>query len=148
MFVLQKIRDKVDSGEASEASEVVGTPKLIEQKVDIMDASELGVPIQKTKSSEAHSIDGLSKDELREMQWKYFLRYDLDDSKTINNKEELSQLTTNLTIKLDINIKLEELENLVEHCTLNSEEELDWDFEEFKVWFDRNLLGNSRFISG
>ena len=81
----------------------------------------------------------MSSDELRQIQFKYFLRYDLDDSKTINNREELAQLSTNLVIKLDLNVKLDELQACVDSVGDN----IDWDFEEFQEWFDNKILASS-----
>merc|ERR1712028_332530 len=81
--------------------------------------------------------EGINQEELRETQLKYFNRYDLDGSKTINSAEELMQLCTNLTVKLNLKVRIADLQALVDENDLDAEE---WDFEEFKEWFDEIIL--------
>lgn len=52
-------------------------------------------------------------EELRDIQMKYFNRYDLDGSQTINSAEELMQLCTNLTVKLDLKVRIQRLQDMV-----------------------------------
>ena len=81
--------------------------------------------------------DGINQEELRETQLKYFNRYDLDGSKTINSIKELLQLCTNLIVKLNLKVRIEELEALVDE---NDPGTQGWGFEDFKAWFDEVFL--------
>lgn len=83
------------------------------------------------------SEDGLDKVELRETQLKYFNRYDLDGSKTINSSEELMQLCTNLTVKLNLKVRIADLQDLVDENDLDAAQ---WDFKQFTEWFDDKIL--------
>ena len=72
-----------------------------------------------------------------ELMQRYFDRYDLDESGTINNLEELTQLCTNLIVKLSLDVSLERVEQLIskiEDLALHP-----WDFDQFRMWFLTNL---------
>ena len=86
----------------------------------------------------AHSDNGISQEELCEIQVKYFLQYGLDDRNTIDSIEELMQLCMNLAIKLNLKVDVANLEALVRE----QEESISdggWIFDEFKEWFDKTF---------
>lgn len=70
----------------------------------------------------------------------FFHRYDLDESGTINSNEELRQLSTNLSFKLRLTLRGDEIDLLVK-----SAGELDydneWQVEDFGEWFKATFLG-------
>jgi len=70
----------------------------------------------------------------------FFHRYDLDESGTINSNEELRQLSTNLSFKLRLSLRGDEIDSLVK-----SAGELDydneWQVEDFGEWFKVTFLG-------
>jgi hypothetical protein len=70
----------------------------------------------------------------------FFHRYDLDESGTINSNEELRQLSTNLSFKLRLTLRGDEIDSLVK-----SAGELDydneWQVEDFGEWFKTTFLG-------
>jgi hypothetical protein len=87
----------------------------------------------------AKSAETMSAD-LRNMMQDYFNRYDLDGSCTINTKEELKQLCTNLVVKLDLELDVQEIDKLVEDAGDMSKN--NWTFDEknqagqcFAYWF-------------
>jgi len=69
----------------------------------------------------------------------FFHRYDLDESGTINSNEELRQLSTNLSFKLRLTLRGDEIDSLVK-----SAGELDydneWQVEDFGEWFKVTFL--------
>ena len=68
---------------------------------------------------------------------RYFNRYDLDDSGTINNLEELTQLCTNLIVKLGLAMSLDQLERLT--AKIEDLEAHPWSFDYFRDWFLEKL---------
>ena len=80
----------------------------------------------------ASTVDHASTIDIELMQ-RYLDRYDLDESGTINNLEELTQLSTNLIVKLSLDMSLEQVEQLaseIEGLALHP-----WDFDQFRTWF-------------
>ena len=135
MWALEQAKRKY-TGEDNDKMIVEENP-TVELKEDLAP-----LPPQPAKSNgpvEPAAADG-NDEELRATQLKYFNRYDLDGSKTINSSEELLQLCTNLTVKLNLKVRLAELQQLVEEA--GDMEENEWDFEEFKEWFDTTLLNH------
>jgi len=69
----------------------------------------------------------------------YFRRYDLDESGTINSSEELQQLCTNLSVRLDLPLNLGEIDakvtgagNMMDN-QWSQDDFIDWFAEEFEV---------------
>jgi len=63
----------------------------------------------------------------------YFRRYDLDDSGTINSSEELQQLCTNLSVRLELKFSVNDIDAKVTSAgdmTVNN-----WDLDQFTQWF-------------
>jgi len=63
----------------------------------------------------------------------YFVRYDLDGSGTFNSNAELKQLCTNLAVKLELDMDVQAIDQMVNRA--GDMEELCWDFKTFKKWF-------------
>merc|ERR1712070_779423 len=64
---------------------------------------------------------------------KFFNRYDLDRSGTLNCSNELSQLTMNLIFNLGLKFTVEEVQHAINRA--GDMRELMWDIEDFKKWF-------------
>lgn len=63
----------------------------------------------------------------------YFRRYDLDDSGTINSSEELQQLCTNLSVRLELKFSVNDIDSKVTSAgdmSVNA-----WDLDQFTQWF-------------
>lgn len=66
-----------------------------------------------------------------------FKRYDIDGSGSINDKEELQQLSVNLAYSIKLkNFDLEKLKKLLDHVSNT----LNWDMEDFKAWFACEIM--------
>ena len=79
-------------------------------------------------------------EELEAESEKYFHRYDLDESITLNNNEELQMLCTNLCFKLELELAGDEIDAVVA-CAGNLNEDNAWSVEEFCEWFSERFLG-------
>ena len=82
----------------------------------------------------------MSDEELEAELEKYFHRYDLDESGTLNDNEELQQLCTNLCFKLQLELAGDEIDAVV-GCAGNLNDDNAWDVEEFCEWFSERFLG-------
>jgi len=82
----------------------------------------------------------MSDKELHEEMEKYFHRYDLDESGTLNSVEELQQLCTNLCFKLDLQLSGDEIDSVV-NCAGELNDLNEWDVNEFCEWFGERFLG-------
>merc|ERR1711988_1199606 len=84
----------------------------------------------------------IDDDALDQLIIEFFHRYDLDESGTINSNEELRQLSTNLSFKLRLTLRGDEIDSLVK-----SAGELDydneWQVEDFGEWFKMTFLGTA-----
>jgi len=108
---------------------------------DTKDTKDTKAAEEKKKEEDMHakSAEVMSAD-LKNMMQDYFNRYDLDGSCTINSTEELKQLCTNLVVKLDLELDVQEIDALVAEAgdmTKNN-----WAFDEknasgqcFAYWF-------------
>jgi hypothetical protein len=83
---------------------------------------------------------GMSDKQLYSELEKYFHRYDLDESGTLNDNEELQQLCTNLCFKLELQLAGEEIDAVVESAG-DLDDENSWNVEEFCEWFEERFLG-------
>jgi len=66
-----------------------------------------------------------------------FERYDLDSSGTLNTQVEFQQVLTNLLVKLEITMRPEELEELVQKAFAEDD---PWSLERFSTWFTTEVL--------
>jgi len=82
----------------------------------------------------------MSDEELAAELEKYFHRYDLDESGTLNNNEELQQLCTNVCFKLELQLAGDEIDAVVA-CAGNLSNVNAWSVEEFCEWFSERFLG-------
>merc|ERR1711934_1214273 len=126
-------KDKKDAGDAP-AAPVEKKAAATEEKKAEPKKDEKPKEDMNAKSAETMSAD------LRNMMQDYFNRYDLDGSCTINTKEELKQLCTNLVVKLDLELDVQEIDKLVEDAGDMSKN--NWAFDEknqagqcFAYWF-------------
>jgi hypothetical protein len=87
-----------------------------------------------------HADVNMSDKELHEEMEKYFHRYDLDESGTLNSVDELQQLCTNLCFKLDLQLSGDEIDSVV-NCAGELNDENQWDIDEFCEWFEERFLG-------
>jgi hypothetical protein len=71
--------------------------------------------------------------ELTSMMNDYFTRYDLDGSGTINQTEELKQLSTNLVVKLELDMDVATIDKYV--ADAGDMTVKNWKFDEFKDWY-------------
>jgi len=69
----------------------------------------------------------------------FFHRYDLDESGTINSNEELRQLSTNLSFKLRLTLRGDEIDSLVKSAG-ELDYENEWQVEDFGEWFKATFL--------
>jgi len=133
------------NGLADEVQTDLGSTSIATLKASSVAQSNLiataGSQVGPTASSqcklENHNADDqqLQENNVSEIQRKYFHRYDLDDSGTINNQEELMQLSTNLVIQLALDVNIRSLQSVVERAG-----NIAWSFDEFKGWFDSTIL--------
>jgi len=63
-----------------------------------------------------------------------FERYDLDDSSTINSREELEQLVLNLVFKLHLSTKKQKIDEIL--SKMPDPEKKPMNFEQFTQWFE------------
>jgi len=70
----------------------------------------------------------------------FFHRYDLDESGTINSNEELRQLSTNLSFKLRLSLRGDEIDSLVKSAG-DLDYDNEWQVEDFGEWFKATFLG-------
>jgi len=63
----------------------------------------------------------------------YFRRYDLDESGTINTYEELQQLCTNLSVRMELSWTVGDIDAKV--TSAGNMEENNWDLDNFVDWF-------------
>merc|ERR1712070_516743 len=71
---------------------------------------------------------------------KYFNRYDLDESGTLNGNDELQQLCTNLCFRLQLPLAGDEIDAIVDSAGELSDDN-EWDVDEFCEWFEERFLG-------
>lgn len=74
---------------------------------------------------------------------KYFERYDLDGSGTLNSDEEREQLTTNLCFKFRVSMEGSDIDKILQSETEKNGELSDdysWDAEEFTAWFKTHFI--------
>jgi len=92
---------------------------------------------------EDKSLDYLSPD-LKTLMQDYFNRYDLDGSQTINSSEELKQLCTNLVVKLDLPMDVQDIDKIVSSAGAFEDDNVDdppknqrnnWQLDAFVKWF-------------
>ena len=71
-----------------------------------------------------------------------FLRYDLENSQTINTREELEQLTVNAIFQLKCKVLSDDIPPLVDEVVKNGEFEngKGWDFDRFCDWFGGHFI--------
>lgn len=134
MFVLQLAKNKLAGKDEKEENKEQGDQMMVEVNPTV----ELKEDLSPVPPPPMAVPDKTDDKELRATQMKYFNRYDLDGSQTINSSEELLQLCTNLTVKLNLKVRLAELQQQVEEA--GDMEENEWDFDEFKEWFDTTFL--------
>ena len=88
-------------------------------------------------SMEPERLNGWKMDKaMKETFYKYFNRYDLDESGEIDNAEEMRGLVTNLCVKCKIRANPEEL---TAACDQANVEAKPLKFEEFCDWFTKNF---------
>lgn len=82
----------------------------------------------------------IDTDALDQLIIEFFHRYDLDESGTINSNEELRQLSTNLSFKLRLTLRGDEIDSIVKAAgELDCDNE--WQVEDFGEWFKVTFLG-------
>jgi len=82
----------------------------------------------------------MEAEELDKLIDEYFHRYDLDESGTMNQNEELKQLCTNLSFKLKLTLTGDEIDAIVASAGELSKEN-EWQLDEFSDWFQGAFLG-------
>lgn len=103
-------------------------------------ADKAAAAAPKKEERKDKSADFLSKD-LQALMSDYFNRYDLDGSKTINSSEELKQLCTNLVVKLDLDMDVSDIDNVVgaagkfQDDDGGAESDNNWSLDDFIKWF-------------
>jgi hypothetical protein len=75
--------------------------------------------------------------ENRKIIQQYFRRYDLDESGTINSSEELQQLCTNLSVRLELRFTVSDIDAKV--TSAGNMEENNWDIDTFIEWFSKEF---------
>jgi len=95
------------------------------------------VPTMNTKPDEMTSMESI-----RETAARLFYRYDLDESGTVNNRQELQQITINLTFKLGLQVRNDAMQNVIDSASMS--DTTHWSLDEYTVWFVENMLPLSR----
>jgi len=83
------------------------------------------------------SVKADSKGDNRKIISQYFRRYDLDESGTINTYEELQQLCTNLSVRLELSWTVSDIDAKV--TSAGNMEENSWQMDEFIEWFGQEF---------
>jgi len=88
------------------------------------------------------AVTGLTLSELDGLVCKYFSRYDLDSTMTLNNDDELNQVLVNLCYKLRNSPGLGNMTNLVEQKihTVSLDDDNAWDVATFRAWFYDEII--------
>eukprot|EP00656_Telonema_subtile_P001235 TRINITY_DN10572_c0_g4_i2.p1 TRINITY_DN10572_c0_g4~~TRINITY_DN10572_c0_g4_i2.p1 ORF type:complete len:1702 (-),score=372.54 TRINITY_DN10572_c0_g4_i2:89-5194(-) len=82
----------------------------------------------------------MDDDELYDEMEKYFQRYDLDESGTLNSSDELQHLTTNLCFRLELPLAGEDIDVIVKSAGILSDKNA-WSVDDFCEWFEERFLG-------
>jgi len=77
--------------------------------------------------------------ELRENATRLFHRYDLDESGTVNSQQELQQITINLAFTLELQVKYQAMQDVIDSAMLDKLQE-EWSLEQYISWFVKNVL--------
>jgi hypothetical protein len=77
--------------------------------------------------------------ELRENATRLFHRYDLDESGTVNSQQELQQITINLAFTLELQVKYQAMQDVIDSAMLDKLQE-EWCLEQYISWFVKNVL--------
>jgi hypothetical protein len=77
------------------------------------------------------------KGENRKIIQGYFRRYDLDESGTINSNEEMQQLCTNLSVRLELKFSVSDIDQKVTSAGDMAANE--WDCDQFIEWFSKEF---------
>jgi len=94
---------------------------------------ESTVGTESTSKQQKKSDSGGNRDLIKS----YFRRYDLDESGTINSSEELQQLCTNLSVRLELQFSLAEIDAKITGA--GSMEDNNWTLEDFVDWFSKEF---------
>jgi len=83
----------------------------------------------------------------------FVLTDDLDGSQTINSSEELKQLCTNLVVKLDLPMDVQQIDKIVHDAGAFEDDDVpagepkpakgsrhEWTLEEFVMWFVKKVI--------
>jgi hypothetical protein len=96
----------------------------------------------------ASKMEDWMSNELKDLMEDYFNRYDLDGSQSINTAEELKQLCTNLVVKLDLEMDVKDIDDVVVKAGHFADDDPDkikdqpkgvplneWKVQDFIKWF-------------
>jgi len=96
-----------------------------------------GLPVEETQEDEMDEFSDM-KEALSMHGPRYFKRYDMDASGTINNEEELKLLCTNLVYKLGLAQREEDVHQAMKDVDFG---QIDgWTYPTFEQWFVENLI--------
>ena len=134
---LAVVTDKLEE-ESEEESEWEEESEESEEEEEDEEGEGSQIPdevVEKDETPEDPEIDNLIN--------KYFERYDLDGSGTLNSDEEREQLTTNLCFKFRVSMEGSDIDKILQSETEKNGELSDdysWDAEEFTAWFKTHFI--------
>merc|ERR1712086_394550 len=138
-------RRKMGCGPSKDKKDPKGAP---EEKPAATKPSAAAKPAAETKPAakpaaateqRANNTASHQSEALKDLISDYFNRYDLDGSGTINSKEELKQLCTNLVVKLDLDMEVADIDDKVTKAGAFKDEDpangQEWDVQAFSTFF-------------
>lgn len=102
--------------------------------------ASVSTPKSKKKKGNSESTEKVKSPDSgnnRKIIQQYFKRYDLDESGTINSSEELQQLCTNLSVRMELPFSVSDIDNKV--STAGDMDVNNWDIDEFIKWFSQEF---------
>jgi len=122
-----------------EREETLPTKPAEELPIAKVEAVEVEIPTMGDFQKEGLiALDAAAKARLIAAMQKYFIRYDLDGSGTINSFEELRQLCCNLCVHATVTVPPNVIESRI-RPVLEAVVTHPWDFPTFKAWFLRTF---------
>jgi hypothetical protein len=112
---------------------------------DVHGEESIGVHVSQASLNEHDGKRRVSWDIFDSLCEKYFMRYDIDESHTLNSDEELQQLSLNLTAKLDLGLtpaKLEAIVNIELQDRGSLSDVNSWATSSFKEWYINNIVNH------
>lgn len=128
-----------ESEEEEEDTVVLPSKADLPQKL-IGPSKEKGKGSQETGKGKEHDHFALWCAENNELLLNYFERYDLDNSGTLNDEDELQYLTINIVKALGLRISLSEMDKILEPAMQKINAGNHWNMDQFAKWFYTNFV--------